>query len=87
MATTEEIGLVRHRESSRLMDGQRDRERGGRAGVRRSEKHVLQFLLQLLPSDGVDGERQTARQEDSTSQPVDSITGRRVGGKSHGSSP
>lgn len=62
--------------------GELIREQGGAAdGVWRSrEARPSQFLLQLLPSNGVNGGNdQTARQKDSTSQPLNSFTGKRAG--------
>lgn len=58
------------------------REQGGEAvGVWRSrEACPSPFLLQSLPSNGVNGAHdQTARQKDSTRQPLNGCTSRRAG--------
>lgn len=50
---------------------------GGRWVCGARQPSPAPFLLQLLPSNGVNGGNdQTARQKDSTSQPADSFTGK-----------
>lgn len=53
----------------------------GRVALR--EACPAQFLLQLLPSDGVGGGNDRQHNRGQHSQPVDSFTGRRAGRKSH----
>lgn len=69
---------------TRKRSRQTDTRAGRQMGGWRSEKHVLpNFFCSCCPVMEWVGEMIDSTTEDSTSQPVDSFTGRRAGRKSH----